>query len=56
MFNYCITNRLIFCHFQLYVQLASDAVLKPLKRFADSALADDYPPTRAGNIGAGIND
>ncbi|KAK2386542.1 hypothetical protein QL285_060426 [Trifolium repens] len=40
----------------LYVQLAPDAVLKPLKSFADSLLADDYSPTRAWNIGAGIND
>jgi hypothetical protein len=38
------------------VQLAPDAVLKPLKSFADSLLADDYSPTRAWNIGVGIND
>jgi hypothetical protein len=38
------------------VQLAPDAVLKPLKSFADSLLADDNSPTRAWNIGAGIND
>lgn len=38
------------CHIQLFAHIASDAVLKPLRHFAESPLAARYPSMCAGEF------
>ena len=43
-------NSCIMCEWvQMFAHIASDAVLKPLGRFAKSASSGNYPPICAGN-------
>lgn len=47
-FLHSMVHRFMLSLHQLFAHIASDATLKPLGHFADSALAGEYPPILAG--------
>ena len=47
--NQAIISSLVMWLVQMFAHVASDAVLKPLGRFAKSAASSHYPPICAGD-------